>query len=218
MTIDWHWSRHFDGPGELEYRCPCPKEPCGMVARNRTAPECSQHPFERAKTTRSGHRPEDCPGPPDDVITGYPDHYIVNGDTSSCPCLIHDSFFAGFTEDDWAEESGALVRGEHGGLVPLEGIRVEAGPHVVREDEPEPEPFAVGGLVLGEGVAISIDFEPMRRGLQEMAEGARRMAEVLHELRTDHPHLFEDINEDDYPISGDAMRVSWNDGMEDRPL
>jgi hypothetical protein len=26
---------------------------------------------------------------PEDVITGYPDHYIVNGDTSSCSCPEH---------------------------------------------------------------------------------------------------------------------------------
>jgi hypothetical protein len=24
-----------------------------------------------------------------DAITGYPDHYIINGDTTSCPCLEH---------------------------------------------------------------------------------------------------------------------------------
>lgn len=29
------------------------------------------------------------PDYPDDEITGYPDHYIINGDTSSCPCEEH---------------------------------------------------------------------------------------------------------------------------------
>lgn len=24
-----------------------------------------------------------------DAITGYPDHYIINGDTTPCPCLEH---------------------------------------------------------------------------------------------------------------------------------
>lgn len=28
---------------------------------------------------------------PDDVISGYPDHYIINGDTSSCPCEEHSN-------------------------------------------------------------------------------------------------------------------------------
>lgn len=32
---------------------------------------------------------DDLKGYPTDRITGYPDHYIVNGDTSSCDCEEH---------------------------------------------------------------------------------------------------------------------------------
>jgi hypothetical protein len=34
-------------------------------------------------------RPDDHTDHPEDVITGYPDHYIVNGDPSSCGCIEH---------------------------------------------------------------------------------------------------------------------------------
>lgn len=217
-----HWSRHWDGPGELEYRCPCPKAACGMVARDNTAPECSQHPVERTKTSRSGHNPEDCPGASDDVITGYPDHYIVNGDTSSCPCPYHDSFFAGFTEDDWVAQPGeSFVQGEHGGLVPLSTIEADRGPLVVNEDETEP--FLPGGLAIGDGLLVTVDFnvEPVVTGLQGLRTGIQNMIRALGDLRESNPQLFEDVDvpeTGEYRMSNDAMRVNWNDDMEDKPL
>lgn len=218
ISEDYHWSRHFDGPGELEYRCPCPKAACGMVERNNTDPTCSQHPYQRAKTTRSGHAPEDCPGASGDVITGYPNHYIVNGDATSCPCPIHDTFFADFTEDDWIVQPGeGFVQGEHGGWVPAGVVEQDS---LVLSDEPV-EDFHPGGLVIGEGVLVSIDFdtEPIVRGLQGMQDGIQNMIRALGDLRESNPQLFEDVPDpEEYPMSSDAMRVRWDDTMEDRPL
>lgn len=60
----FHISRHFAGPGELEARCPCEKEVCGMVNSDRPAPTCTEHNAREcgAKSIRSGHRAVDCPG------------------------------------------------------------------------------------------------------------------------------------------------------------
>ena len=257
-----HWSRHFAGPGHLEYQCPCPKAPCGMVVYGDYNENCDQHPFERARTTRSSHPADECPGYPDDVITGFPDHYIVNGDTSSCPCIEHDTFFQGMSQDDWVVAEGtAFVQREDGGWIPVgnttgEGLILRIEP---REDdtidflEPNPfvnyrqryvmslepedgislepvEPFEPGGYMMGYSEAdarfTAAFFEEVSRipnyastvaeSMNAMRDNLNRMGEVLGELREVSPHLFEDI--DDIPMSGDAMRVSWNSEMEEKPL
>ncbi len=61
--LHYHVSRHWSGPGPLEEDCPCPKEPCGFVAGDRADWECDQHHWRFAKSMRSGHSPENCPGP-----------------------------------------------------------------------------------------------------------------------------------------------------------
>lgn len=254
-----HWSRHFDGPGHLEYQCPCPKAPCGMVAYGEYSSDCDQHPFEHARTTRSSHPAEQCPGVQGDVITGFPDHYIVNGDTSSCPCVLHDPFFRGMREDDWVVPEGtAFVQREDGGWVPV-GVTVQGDMvlHVEpREDDIdflstnpfvnyrqryvmtlEPEDgltldpvFAPGGYLMGyceedarvtaqffEGLSRIPDYaNVVANHMTSVRDNLNRMGELLGELREVSPHLFEDI--DEIPMSGDAMRVSWNSDMEEKPL
>lgn len=217
-----HWSRHWDGPGELEYRCPCPKAPCGMVARDNVDPSCSQHPVARTKTCRSSHQPEDCPGPPGDVITGYPDHYIVNGDTTTCPCPIHDTFFADFTQDDWIAQPGeAFVQGEHGGWVPLGAVNQDS---LVLSDEnvEEMEPFAPGGVLVPIApITITLHADEAIVAWGVMQDSIQNMIRALGDLRESNPRLFEDVHvpsEYDPPMSSDAMRVNWDDGMEDKPL
>lgn len=54
----WHKGRSWTGH-TLEDACPCPQEPCGLVAD--PDPKCGQHWWEHAKTIRQAHRPEDCP-------------------------------------------------------------------------------------------------------------------------------------------------------------
>lgn len=256
-----HWSRHFEGPGHLEYQCPCPKAPCGMVVYGEYNEDCDQHPFERARTTRSSHPADECPGVPSDVITGYPDHYIVNGDTSSCTCIEHDTFFQGMSQDDWAVPEGtAFYQREDGGWIPVgnttgEGLILRIEP---REDdtidflnpnpfvnyrqryvlsleseegiELEPVAFEPGGYMMGyceeDARFTAAFFEEISRvpdmanavadSLTSMQENIRRMGEALGALRETDPHLFEDI--DDIPMSCDAMRVSYSDGREERPL
>jgi hypothetical protein len=57
MHIGRSWDSH-----QLEDECPCTQEPCGLVARNRVANSCTQHPPQACKTIRQGHRAGDCPG------------------------------------------------------------------------------------------------------------------------------------------------------------
>lgn len=60
---EYHWSRHFDGPERLEFRCTdCPKGPCGMVIRGQESEFCLEHHYTAMKTSRSGHRADMCPG------------------------------------------------------------------------------------------------------------------------------------------------------------
>lgn len=46
----------------LEQLCPCPLEPCGLVALDKTHPECEEH-TTRARTMRQIHEAADCPSP-----------------------------------------------------------------------------------------------------------------------------------------------------------
>lgn len=263
MITGNHWSRHWDGPGELEYRCPCPKAPCGMAVRGDHDPACEQHAPERTKTQRSGHEPGDCPGPSGDVITGFPDHYIVNGDTSSCPCIEHDTFFQGMSQDDWRVPEGtAFVQREDGGWIPLgntdgEGLILHVEPreeditedflginpfvnyrqrYVMSLESPEGielEPYNPGEYMLSyceqDAQFTAEFFESISRipdmshavadSLVSMQESLARMGEAMGALRETDPHLFDDVFEaDEIPMSGDAMRVSYADGREERPL
>jgi hypothetical protein len=59
--MSWHVGRSWFGH-EIEDACPCPKTSCGLVDLANTDPECVQHPVERMKTIRQGHREDDCPG------------------------------------------------------------------------------------------------------------------------------------------------------------
>lgn len=55
-----HIGRHWDGAGETELHCPCPKQPCGLVLFGAESPVCGQHQVE--KTMRTMHRAKHCPG------------------------------------------------------------------------------------------------------------------------------------------------------------
>lgn len=57
MHVGRNWTGH-----RTEDECPCPKAPCGLVDRDETDPECTQHPFGRTKTMRQGHTADLCPG------------------------------------------------------------------------------------------------------------------------------------------------------------
>lgn len=52
---------HSDHP-TIEAECPCPREPCGLIAESKISPDCTQHTMEAAKTFRSSHTEEECPG------------------------------------------------------------------------------------------------------------------------------------------------------------
>lgn len=56
----WHWGRAFHGH-EIEDKCPCPKQPCGLVEVTSADPDCAQHAARFARTSRQGHRAENCP-------------------------------------------------------------------------------------------------------------------------------------------------------------
>ncbi|QIG58767.1 hypothetical protein SEA_DATBOI_103 [Gordonia phage DatBoi] len=56
-----HVGRSFTGH-LLEDLCPCPQQPCGLVATNMIHPDCDQHTFESAKTLRQAHNEELCHG------------------------------------------------------------------------------------------------------------------------------------------------------------
>lgn len=53
------WTGH-----DIEDRCPCPQEACGLVAEDKIDPSCPEHAIEQGRTTRSTHRESSCPGAP----------------------------------------------------------------------------------------------------------------------------------------------------------
>ncbi|MFB7919246.1 hypothetical protein, partial [Streptomyces sp. NPDC056061] len=63
-----HIGRSWDGPGDLEAMCPCPKAPCGLVDRDNVADSCEQHPPTRCKTIRTSHPADECSGVGLDVV------------------------------------------------------------------------------------------------------------------------------------------------------
>jgi len=80
---------------------------CGMVTECTAIDLCSgcitkmftYHPCATCDTPIAYDSPGcpdgNCPSwdYPDDMITGYPDHYIVNGDPSSCGCPEHENWW-----------------------------------------------------------------------------------------------------------------------------
>jgi hypothetical protein len=60
-TIDYHIGRSWTG-SRLEDECPCPQEPCGLIAVSKIDPECPQHAMSAAMTTRQNHYADACPG------------------------------------------------------------------------------------------------------------------------------------------------------------
>lgn len=58
-----HIGRSFTGHS-LEDTCPCPQEPCGLIATVRVDPACPQHPLQAGKTIRQSHDAARCPAAP----------------------------------------------------------------------------------------------------------------------------------------------------------
>lgn len=57
-----HIGRSWPGmQPDLEDECPCPQEPCGLIAVEKIDPNCPQH-GRGEKTIRASHLPEHCPG------------------------------------------------------------------------------------------------------------------------------------------------------------
>ena len=56
-----HISRGWPGHTHMEDACPCPQEPCGLVAFSRIDPSCTEHPPSRSKTIRNSHPASECP-------------------------------------------------------------------------------------------------------------------------------------------------------------
>jgi hypothetical protein len=63
-----HIGRSWNGPGDVEALCPCPKAECGLVDVDNMSDACEQHPPMRGKTIRTGHPADDCPGIGRDVV------------------------------------------------------------------------------------------------------------------------------------------------------
>ena len=57
LHVGRSWTSH-----PLEDECPCPQEPCGLIAMSKIVAECPQHALGAAKTFRQTHMPENCPG------------------------------------------------------------------------------------------------------------------------------------------------------------
>ncbi|MGW1998409.1 hypothetical protein [Embleya sp. NPDC001921] len=60
--MTFHRGRSWVGH-HVEDACPCPQEPCGLVAGDRIDPTCTEHPAAALKSIRQGHEAPDCPGP-----------------------------------------------------------------------------------------------------------------------------------------------------------
>ncbi len=60
-TVVLHVGRSWTGH-DLEDSCPCPQEPCGLVAQNRAVPDCVQHGhLHPPRSMRQGHPAGRCP-------------------------------------------------------------------------------------------------------------------------------------------------------------
>lgn len=58
-----HIGRSFPGIYHVEENCPCPQLPCGLVEINHAVEiDCPEHNPVHAKTFRSNHRADQCPG------------------------------------------------------------------------------------------------------------------------------------------------------------
>jgi hypothetical protein len=61
--IGRHWSAAYRGTGKtIEDQCPCPVEPCGLIDAAKVDPHCPQHSMGAARTIRSSHPANMCPG------------------------------------------------------------------------------------------------------------------------------------------------------------
>lgn len=62
VDTDHHIGRSFK-PGSIEQECPCPVLPCGLVSQQAANEvDCPQHALGSAKTIRSAHDADKCPG------------------------------------------------------------------------------------------------------------------------------------------------------------
>lgn len=64
LHVGRHWPSEYGKRGTLEEECPCPTEPCGMIAESKIDPECPQHSMKAGRTIRASHYAVDCPGEP----------------------------------------------------------------------------------------------------------------------------------------------------------
>lgn len=58
---DVHVGR-WTGSHDVEDRCPCPQEACGLISAARALRVCPQHAWDADRPLRSGHWASDCPG------------------------------------------------------------------------------------------------------------------------------------------------------------
>lgn len=62
QDAEMHIGRSFTDT-RLEDVCPCPKEPCGLVAFSKALESCEYgHHWASARTIRQGHSAAKCPG------------------------------------------------------------------------------------------------------------------------------------------------------------
>lgn len=57
-----HFGRGWASDPFIE-KCGCGKAACGLVDGDKVSPDCEQHGLRTAKTIRSWHDADDCPGP-----------------------------------------------------------------------------------------------------------------------------------------------------------
>lgn len=67
MSLQMHFGREWpdnysSGQETIEDRCSCRTEPCGLISETGLDPNCPQHSMMAARTMRSGHRADACPG------------------------------------------------------------------------------------------------------------------------------------------------------------
>jgi hypothetical protein len=74
MHIGRHWPNEYKAEARgansfptIEEQCPCPREPCGCIDSDKVNVGCEQHPMTAAKTMRTMHDPDNCPGAPVEV-------------------------------------------------------------------------------------------------------------------------------------------------------
>lgn len=87
MITRMHMGRHWVGH-DIEDRCPCPQEPCGLIDPANRHVDCVQHLSSR--TFRQDHPADRCPGRPYPACPASISGFCLKERESATACTAED--------------------------------------------------------------------------------------------------------------------------------